>query len=220
MTTTSAHNVRLFAAVAGLGLCCGAASAATYSFTAISDNNAVNTAIGEAQLFVDVTDAGTNMGGAKLVSFLFRNTGPDPSVIANAYWDDDGNALLAIDSIDDGGMGVGFDVNGAPPDLPEGTNVSFSADHRVRADNPAPTNGVGPGEEVAIIFSLETGFMFMDVLDMLNEGDLRIGLHVISIGPTAGSESFVNNGMVVPLPSGAGLAAAGMGLIALRRRRR
>lgn len=182
--------------------------------------------IGEAQLFVDVTDIG---GGQVL--FNFRNTGPEPSVIKGVYFDD--GALLSLASVING-TGVSFTQDSidpvSPPDLPGGNNLLppfvttalFLAD----ADSPAGTNGNGvdPYESVGIVFDLDDDpvvKMYSDVLSDLNNGDLRIGLHVGSFDPDGrdNSEAFVNNG-VIPAPGAILLAGIGIGLVGWLRRRR
>jgi len=56
-----------------LGVFCISAEAGpTYSFVNITNNDAGNAAIGQAQLFVEVDDPGDNR-----VVFTFTNTGPN-----------------------------------------------------------------------------------------------------------------------------------------------
>ena len=50
------------------------------------------------------------------------------------------------------------------------------------------------------MFDLKDGKTYSDVLDDLDSGDLRIGIHVQAFESGAG-ESFVNNGPVVPAPA-------------------
>src|SRR5215510_170447 len=94
------------------------------------------------------------------------------------------------------GAGVAFALGGSPPDMPGGTNVGFVSDFRVGANSPAPTNGLNPGETLSLVFNLNSS-TFTDVINALNSGALRVGLHVISIGTAATSSSFVT----VPEPS-------------------
>ena len=64
-------------------------NAAKYGFTNITNNNAGDLAIGEAQLFVEVTEFALGQ-----VLFEFSNTGPAASSITDAYFDD--GTLLGI----------------------------------------------------------------------------------------------------------------------------
>ncbi len=68
------------------------AHAVPFSFSNISANIVGDAAIGEAQLTVEVTDAGNGQ-----VSFLFDNAGPLASSITDVYFDD--GSLLGIASI-------------------------------------------------------------------------------------------------------------------------
>jgi len=188
------------------------AEAVTLGFGCITNNLAGDCAIGEAQLTVDVLDLG---GG--IVRFHFKNLGPEASVISEIYFDD--GALLAIAAVVDG-PGVDFEQDANPPNLPGGQNVSppFQVTEGFLAQSvPAPSmNGAGPLEWVAIDFTLQGAQTYADVLDDLDTGALRIGVHVIAYG-SGGSESFVN----VPEPGVALLGLCGfIGALALVHPRR
>jgi len=192
----------------------GTAQADLYSFENITNNNPVNAAAGEAQLFVDVWDVG---GGE--VGFRFFNTGPADSSITDVYFDD--GALLGIGSIING-SGVSFSELASPSDLPGGKSIvppfdtteGFSAD----SESPIMMNGVNPGEELDVLFDLQAGRYYSDVLGDLNSRALRIGIHVQGFAD-GGSEAFVNNGTVVPLPGALLLGFLGLGASGLSLRR-
>ncbi len=205
----------------------GSAHAVSVGFDNISGNNAVDAAIGEAQLFVDVTDPGSDQ-----VLFTFSNIGLSNSSITDIYFDD--GSLLGIATLIDADDGVGgdplvdFSVGASPPGLPSGNSanpafvvtVGFSAD----SDSPPPENGVQPGQTLGILFNLEVGGTFDDVIDQLTDASLRIGLHVqgFDLGGTeefpGGSESFVNT--PIPEPHAAVLFAVGALVVGTATRRR
>ena len=185
-----------------------------YSFVNITGNSVADAAIGEAQLFVDVTNAGSGQA-----LFTFINIGPEASSITDVYFDD--GTLLGIAAIDNSDAGVQFSQFATPGDLPDGNNASppfvttagFSAD----SDAPASGNGVNPGESLGITFDLQGGGLFADVLAELGDGRLRIGIHVQAFDDGY-SEGFINNG-VVPAPTAVLLGSIGLGMVGWLKRR-
>lgn len=198
----------------------GARADFTLGFEAITANNVGDVAIAESQLFVDVSDYG---GGQVL--FTFRNEGPAASSIADVYFDD--GTLLGIAALIDaddgvgGDAGVDFSQSASPPDLPAGSSMSppfeVTAGFLADSDPPAQPNGVNPGESLGVIFDLQTGGVFDDVIAELTDGRLRIGIHVQGFD-SGGSESLVNN--PIPAPGAAVLAMIGLGMVGWRKRDR
>jgi len=199
----------------------GPSYAIPYGFENITNNNSVNAAIGESQLFVEVLPFLPSQ-----VFFLFLNVGVHACSITDVYFDDGtpGNNFSGIWTLVDkddglfGHSGVDFSPGAAPPDLPGGTNVGFSATPGLAADSdsPASSNGVNPGEYLGVILNLVSGRTLLDVISAMNRGDLRIGLHVQSF-PDGGSEAFATGGHV-PEPSTLVLIGAGLFGFAFRRR--
>lgn len=184
-------------------------AAATLGFGCISNNSPANCTIAEAQLAVDVTDAG---GGQVL--FTFTNLGPAASSITDVYFDD--GSLLAIALVNNV-PGVDFSQLASPSNLPAGnmasppfeTTAGFSAD----SNPPTQPNGVNPGETLSIHFTLQGIQTYSDVLAELSDGRLRIGIHVQGFAD-GGSESLVN------VPEPASIALLGLAALAFVRRTR
>lgn len=163
---------------------------------------------------VDVTD---NQG---TVNFKFYNESTFQCSIANIYFDD--GSLLGIANIING-PGTEFSRESvSPPNLPGGEllNPPFVANREFssRGANPAPQRGVNSipaGEWVQITFNLINGRTLQDVLNELESGELRIGLHIISF-PDGSSESAINT--PAPEPATIGLLCLGS-LVLLRKRK-
>lgn len=194
------------------------AQADTFTFANITHNSIVDATIGESQLFVDVTAA---PGDPTKAVFTFRNVGPQASSICDIYFDD--GPILGIASVDNG-SGVDFEQEATPRDLPGGNALSppfeTTKDFSAQSTPPVQPNGVNPGESVAITFDLENGATFDDVLDALQDGTLRIGIHVQGFAD-GDSESFVNSpGPLQRVPEPVSAMAGLLGVAALLWRRR
>jgi hypothetical protein len=157
--------------------------------------------------------------GLNHVDFTFYNNSSLDSSLARIYFDD--GSLLGISNITSSN-GVLFHEGAPGNNLPGGELIGFYADREftIGAQNPEPKNGVNappPGLEwVEVGFDLINGGTLQGVVNELITGELRIGIHVISIdGPPSSSESAI---MVVPEPATLFLLAAGA-VAALRRRR-
>jgi hypothetical protein len=182
------------------------ASAALYSFTKITTNG--NTDVG-GQLSVDVTGQ----------VFTFYNNVGIASSITDVYFDD-GGTLLGTFAITDSGAGVAFSSPASPGDLPGGNTIGFETTPGLSADsNPRPLgvmeNGVNSSSEwVRLTFTMLGTNNADDILAALGDGSLRIGLHVQSIAPQLGSDSYVNNN-VTSVPEPGTMMLLGSGLVGL-----
>jgi hypothetical protein len=191
--------------ITALALSSISARAELFTFYSITDNDPSGYAqfVGESQLFMDVTLL--SMGQ---VSLVFTNAGPAVSSVSRIYFDYNPQLSLSLVAINDG-SGVDYDANPTnPKTLPSGNNQmeAFISDLAFSSDNPSPHKGINPYESLELILSYNDSY---DFLESLQNEDLRVGLHVISLGGY--SESFVNT---IPEPATAPLLL--LGTVALR----
>lgn len=175
------------------------AEAATVGFQNIFPTDNTNGDSIVNQFSVDVTDAGSGQA-----LFKFSNAGPVGSSITQIYWDDATDVLSSIFGIDAGttSPGVSYTVSNNPGNLPQGNNINFNEEFKVQATNQqgVANNGVNINEMLGVLFNYSGSFG--DVETALNNGSLRIGMHVQSIdSANDGSDSFVNTpGTNEPVP--------------------
>ncbi len=218
------HFKALIATVCAVGAAAVAhAGTTTLSFFQIpSTNGNVNIA---SQLSVDVDPVA---GMMDKVDFTFKNNVGVSSSISEVYFD----AGSTMDTIFDTGaienqMGTSFSYgSAAPPVLPGGASISpvFETTMGFLADAQGnPSVGVSTATDfLTIRIMLKAGSTFSDVLDGLNDGSIRLGMHIRSIGANGGSDAYVSQPptTMIPLPSAAGLGLAGLAGMGMSRRRR
>jgi hypothetical protein len=203
----------LFAAAAAGLLGSSPAGGLTLGFGCITMNAADHCAIGEAQLTVDVTEP-----VAGVIRFQFANAGPARSSITDVYFQN--GPLRTLSLILNTAGSVEFSQFATPPELPGGRALRppFVTARGFSADSDAPVQGMGvnPGESLGILFPLQSGKSFADVATSLEDGSLRIGIHVQGFAG-GGSESFVNVAPHFPrVPEPPGLPALALLGLAVR----
>jgi hypothetical protein len=153
-----------------------------------------------------------------LVDFTFFNESLINSCIAAVYFDD--GSLLGIAAVTNG-PGTLFTQPATPSNLPAGNLLDppfvTTEEFCIDGDPPPSQNGVNPvasGEPLEWVrVTFDISGEFSDVLDQLDTGLLRIGVHITSL-PDGSSESGVN------VPEPATVFILGLGALALLKRRR
>lgn len=174
------------------------AEAAMFGFNNIQGGDTFGDSIVN-QFSFDVTDAGDGQ-----VSFKFNNAGSASSTITQIYWDDMDGILssLALDSSKTSASGVDFTIPKNPGNLPQGNGLSPSFDEdfevaRRQGQGGSVEDGIDPGEMLGVLFDGS----FDSVVAGLNDGSLRVGMHVQRIGSDAElSDSYINDPEAVPEP--------------------
>ena len=203
----------------------------TYDFYAVTYNDPSGnaTSVGEAAFSVEVSDYGSQ------VLFTFSVTPPaiDPFsgsyYIDGVYFYDDGTILAGspapelydADNPDPSGnpadySGVNFWSPATPNHLagfdpaPYGVSLLYLAD----ADPPPTTNGVGPDELLGVLFNLQTGVTYANVISAMDSGTAIVGIK------GQGFDEFSEGFITIPAPGAIILGSLGVGLVGWLRRRR
>ena len=158
------------------------------------------------------------------VSFGFINNGPLSSTITQVYWDDAATPLLDFSApVLTPPAGKDWAVGGTPANLPGGNTLvpPFLSDFMVSANSPSIGNGIGPTESMEVVMARASGRTFFEVINAINTGDLRVGIHVQGVAPTGGSVALYNDPSVwVPEPGTALLLGSAMAALAFIKRKK
>ena len=203
----------------------------SYIFERVSDNSVYDIS---SQL--SVTVSGYDDGGVvdpNKVLFTFWNnfsgiTDPIASSVCDIYFDD--GALLDNMEYVVNSDGVEFSPGAHPKNFPGAngmtprfeTTKGFSVD----SDSPVSRNGIGPGEWLGVVFTLQNNITVEDVDRALLAGtflapdvdpdgplaplNLRIGLHVQGLPDDDESDLYVQH---VPAPGAAIMCMLGLGCV-------
>lgn len=216
------QNSFLRAAIASPCIAIGASSQAAsvdISFTRLTANAAENVA---SQLNATLS---TVSGQPGMVDFIFTNNVGVDSSVSEIYFDNGNPAMHFASGAIVGQVGTEFVFGGADPgNLPSGENMdpSFNATSVFSSDAQGnPSKGIDTSTDLLTIrMTLLASLTYQDVVDALESSDLRIGLHLRSIGSGGESDNFINNSIApVPAPLSSLLGLAGLGMLASRRRR-
>ncbi len=167
---------------------------------------------------VEATDVGSG-----IVAFEIKNLSMIDSVIKEVYFDVDSVMGLSIADIING-IGTNFIPDAIPQELPGGKDeadigpfggifeTAFSAD----AIDPAGLNGNGIDRNESITINVNLGGNnAANIINMFENGDIRVGAHIGSI--PADCETTVSVSAVTPEP--ATVALLGLGSLIIMRKR-
>ena len=210
---------RVIIAAVGVFVVCvfGGISQATYIYTF--------QAFTEAGVYYDVPELAPTMeiyNGLGLVKFKFSNLSSQQSSIARIYFDD-GSLLVGPTVTGTQGVVSFDDVFPGPGNLPGGSNVGFVADREFSIGSEAspPENGINEypayDEWLEITYTLDNPLKTVeDVKAELDNGDLRVGIHIISLDPEVSGEGSIS---MVNIPEPATMCMLGLGALMFRKRR-
>lgn len=219
------------AGVAVAALAAGAA-ANTVPFVVYENDNFAD--VSGLNLFVDITDAGNDK-----VTFRFENQSNNGAIITELYFE---NTVFSSGSLLGGSVSDSHsNVNFGDPESPHPSNKTPGGFSDIKwGDGPPPhnttlyfaardsgsggiDNGIGMGEWLEVTFDVVGGVTASDIaaamakslIDSYVADGFRIAQHVQSIGSNGDSVWTIS---YIPTPSAAFLGAAGLLVLARRRR--
>ena len=182
------------------------ASATSFNFTDITGVSAANNAAD--QIHVDVIN-----GTAGTVRFNFTFDAGDAGIITAIGFGGSNSGFLTGSPTLFNGAGVSF-IAGSPPALGAGGFAQIYG--VVRTSAGGVSNGMSNGETLGVQYSLYSGKVLADIIDSINNGTFKIGLHIQSLD-NGGSQKAVLTGNPPPQVPDAGMTAIllGLGLVSL-----
>lgn len=187
--------------------------AVTLSFDRVTSNSPTNYS---SLLSATVTDLGT-----AALFLISLDDAPPSGDIRNIFFEDTGGIFSAIAFSPAftpvNPTVVAFDAPSNPAS-PPGIG-SFATMFSFEAHSPMPqVNAIDNGEGGAFVATYAGGFGSADVFQALNNGSLRVALHMQSLDPNEGESDSYLSEPTVPEPALALLTAVGL-ILLLRHRR-
>jgi hypothetical protein len=145
--------------------------------------------------------------------FEFHNENLISSSVASICFEDYG--LDRVDDIQSVNDGIFFKKDKNPANFPGGGALepNFDTAFSIGATPPPVWHGIRPGEQLTVTVDLDPEITYSDILARLDEGSVRIGMHVI--GLSDGSSFSAVNKAEIPEP--VTISLLGMGTLFLFR---
>jgi len=102
--------------------------------------------------------------------------------------------------------------------IPGTAAIDFEIDYGFIVNPPPVKNGINSGESLDIIFA-DINESIQDIIYAFDDGQIRIAMHVQSIGSDEISAAYINDIYIAPESSTAVLCVLGTGFIMFRRSR-
>lgn len=207
-------------------VCCGRVFAvATFQFAVISSDDPSGAAgqVGSEAFLLEVSKPNDSEQTLFTFKVLSGDYAYDGFFIDGVYFYD--GALLGIAAlIEDPAEQVDFTVGATLGHLPgidldsyklvTGYELLASAD----ADPAPAVDGIHAGESLGVLFDLQPGGTYDDVIAGIIEGSIIVGIKAQGFGIDDFSESFI--AVPVPAPGGLLLGSLGVGIVGLLRKRK
>jgi hypothetical protein len=192
--------------IASILMVANTASATSFNFTDITGVSSANNAAD--QIHVDVIS-----GGSGTVRFNFTFDAGDAGIVTAIGFGGSNSGFLTGSPTLFNGSGVSF-IAGSPPNLGGGGFTQIYGVERTNAGG--VSNGMSNGETLGVQYSLYSGKVLADIIDSINSGTFKIGLHIQSLD-NGGSQKAVLTGNPPPQVPDAGMTAIllGLGLVSL-----
>ncbi|MHC4976568.1 MAG: hypothetical protein ACYTF7_08175 [Planctomycetota bacterium] len=204
-------------AIASAMLVASQTHAAMVGLEPVSMNNEINAQTAAAQIGFDFLDLGADLiSGLSQVQITITNDGDEDSSVTTVMFDTD--MFASVDDMTSPDDGVEFDFTNKKV-LPGGKKFGFepTAGLSIRSTAPVRPNGIDQGESLVLTLTMREGYDWSDLVDQIFDGSTRIGIHVQGF-EDGGSETFMNELVLIPTPGAMGTLALA-GLAAVRRRR-
>ncbi|MFG0256488.1 MAG: hypothetical protein ACF8GE_01140 [Phycisphaerales bacterium JB043] len=210
-------SVKKVVATGGALLVAFQAQGAMVGLEPVSFNSETNAQIASSQIGFDFLDLGVDaVTGLSGFEITITNDGDEDSSVTMVMFDSD--IIASINEMDSDFDGVDFGFTNKKV-LPGGKPFGFdpTAGLSLRANAPVRPNGVDQGESLVLSISLRDGYSWSDLVNGILDGSTRLGIHVQGFAD-GGSETFVNEKVLIPSPGALGLLSLA-GIASARRRR-